>query len=63
VRVHPETGRRALYMRPVNDLDSDTGPVVGMDRGWDGAGARLVGELMRHATQVRKLKLGQLQPV
>lgn len=59
VRVHPETGKRALYMRPVEDMDSDTGPVVGMQPGPQGAGAMLLNELAVHGTQVG-LKCGIL---
>jgi taurine dioxygenase len=43
VRVHPDNGRRFLYLNPVR-MDS----IVGMD---DKDALALIGELMAHATQ------------
>ena len=51
VRVHPCTGRRALYLCEDGQMDYVDGPIEGMERGPDGAGARLVRELLEHATQ------------
>lgn len=51
VRVHPVTGRRALYLCEANQMDWVDGPFVGMEPGPDGAGARLLYEIMTHYTQ------------
>jgi len=45
VRVHPENGKRFLYLNPVR-MDS----IIGME---DGEAMALIGELMAHATQKR----------
>ena len=51
VRVHPVTGRRALYMCERGQMDWLEGPIVGMQPGPDGDGGRLLFELMAHATR------------
>ena len=51
VRVHPVTGKPALYMCESGQMDWVDGPIVGMTPGPDGDGAKLVYELMRHITQ------------
>lgn len=50
VRVHPVTGRRALYLCEAGQMDWTTGPFVGMEPGPDGEGARLLYDLMHHYT-------------
>lgn len=50
-RIHPETGRRALYLCDGDQMDWLTGPFEGMEPGPDGDGARLLRELMAHYTQ------------
>jgi len=50
-RVHPVTGRRALYMCEFGQMDWFEGPFVGMQPGPHGDGARLLFELMAHLTQ------------
>ena len=53
VRVHPVTGRRALYMCEYGQMDWVEGPIAGMEPGPNGAGGRLLEALMAHATQPR----------
>ena len=53
VRVHPVTGKRALYLCEASQMDWVDGPFVGMEPGPDGEGARLLYEIMAHFTQPR----------
>jgi taurine dioxygenase len=52
-RVHPVTGRRALYMCEFGQMDWFEGPFAGMQPGPHGDGAKLLFELMAHLTQPR----------
>jgi len=51
VRVHPVTGRRALYLCESGQMDWLEGPFVGMEPGPHGDGARLLDALMAHLTR------------
>ena len=51
VRVHPFTGRKALYLCEFGQMDWLEGPFVGMQPGPHGDGAALLLELMTHITQ------------
>jgi taurine dioxygenase len=51
VRVHPVTGRRALYSCEYGQMDWLEGPIVGMQPGPHGDGAAFLCELMHHMTQ------------
>lgn len=51
VRVHPVTGRRALYLCASGQMDWLEGPFVGMQPGPHGEGAELLFTLMSHLTQ------------
>ncbi|MDH3703511.1 MAG: TauD/TfdA family dioxygenase [Alphaproteobacteria bacterium] len=51
VRTHPVTGVKALYLCEAGQMDWIDGPIVGMQTGPDGDGAKLVYELMSHLTQ------------
>jgi taurine dioxygenase len=53
VRVHPVTGKRALYLCEYGQMDWLEGPFVGMQPGPHGDGAALLQELMSHLTQPR----------
>jgi len=52
-RVHPVTGRRALYMCEYGQMDWVDGPIAGLQPGPHGEGARLLETLMAHTTQPR----------
>ncbi len=51
VRVHPVTGKRALYLCEFGQMDWLDGPFVGMEPGPHGDGAALLFALMTHITQ------------
>ena len=53
VRVHPVSGRRALYLCESGQMDWLLGPFAGMEPGPDGEGAALLYELMAHFTRRR----------
>ncbi len=53
VRLHPETGRKALYLCEREQMDWVRGPFVGMEPGPGGEGARLLYRLMEHFTRDR----------
>jgi taurine dioxygenase len=50
VRIHPVTGKKALYLCESGQMDWLDGPIVGMEPGPDGEGAVLLYELMSHYT-------------
>lgn len=52
-RVHPTTGRRALYLCDHGQMDWLEGPFIGLEPGPRGEGAALLDELMAHLTQPR----------
>lgn len=51
VRTHPVTGENALYLCEAGQMDWHEGPIIGLEPGVNGAGARLVYELMAHYTK------------
>jgi len=50
-RIHPVTGKRALYLCEYGQMDWLEGPIAGMAPGPEGDGAALLDELMRHLTR------------
>jgi len=50
-RVHPVTGKKALYLCEFGQMDWLEGPFVGMQPGPNGDGAALLFELMSHLTR------------
>jgi taurine dioxygenase len=61
VRVHPETGAKALYLCEREQMDWVHGPFLGMEPGPHGDGARLLYELMAHYTQPRFVHVQEWQ--
>lgn len=53
VRIHPVTGQRALYLCEHGQMDWLEGPILGLEPGADGEGAKLLDALMSHLTQPR----------
>lgn len=51
VRIHPVTGKPALYVCEWGQMDWHEGPFVGMQPGPHGDGAALLDELMAHMTR------------
>ncbi len=51
VRVHPVTGKPALYLCESGQMDWIDGPFVGLEPGPSGEGARLLDQLMSHMTR------------
>ena len=51
VRIHPVTGRKALYLCESGQMDWFDGPFVGMEPGPYGEGAKLLDRLMTHYTR------------
>jgi taurine dioxygenase len=51
VRVHPVTGRKALYLCESGQMDWFDGPFVGLEPGPRGEGAKLLDQLMSHYTR------------
>ena len=51
VRIHPVTGKPALYLCEHGQMDWVDGPLVGLETGPDGEGAKLLDELMSHMTR------------
>jgi taurine dioxygenase len=51
VRTHPVTGKRALYLCEIGQMDWLDGPIVGMQPGPHGDGGKLLYELMTHMTR------------
>lgn len=50
-RIHPVTGKRALYLCEAGQMDWFDGPFVGLEPGPHGEGAKLLDELMSHLTR------------
>jgi taurine dioxygenase len=53
VRIHPVTGKPALYLCEGGQMDWIDGPFVGLQPGPTGSGAQLLDELMSHLTERR----------
>lgn len=51
VRTHPVSGKPSLYLCEASQMDWLDGPFVGMEPGPDGAGAKLLYEIMTHLTR------------
>ena len=62
VRIHPVTGRPALYLCESGQMDWVEGPFVGMEPGTHGDGARLLNELMSHLTRPEFIYVHEWNP-
>jgi len=62
VRVHPVTGRSALYLCESGQMDWVEGPFVGLEPGPYGEGARLLDELMAHLTRPEFIYVHEWNP-
>jgi taurine dioxygenase len=61
-RVHPVTGKRALYMCEFGQMDWLEGPIANMEPGPNGEGGALLMELMTHLTQPRFIYVHEWTP-
>ncbi|HEY7580657.1 MAG TPA: TauD/TfdA family dioxygenase [Acetobacteraceae bacterium] len=61
-RVHPVTGKRALYLCEYGQMDWVEGPFAGMQPGPHGDGAALLAELMAHLTEPRFVYVHEWTP-
>ena len=59
VRRHPVTGKPALYLCEDGQMDFVDGPIQGLETGPDGEGARLLYELVTHATHPHNVYVHQ----
>jgi taurine dioxygenase len=50
VRKHPVSGEKSLYICEEKQMDFVDGPIAGLESGPQGEGAKLLRELLRHAT-------------
>jgi taurine dioxygenase len=62
VRVHPVTGRPALYLCESGQMDWVEGPLLGLEPGPYGEGARLLDELMTHLTRPEFIYVHEWNP-
>ncbi len=62
VRLHPVTGRPALYICEEKQMDFVDGPIKGLSTGPDGDGAALLRDLLRHATRPEFTYIHQWSP-
>jgi taurine dioxygenase len=62
VRVHPVTGRRALYLCEAGQMDWLDGPFIGLEPGPAGDGARLLDALMSHLTRPEFIYVHEWDP-
>ncbi len=62
VRVHPDSGRPALYICEEKQMDFVEGPIEGLGRGPDGEGAALLRALLRHATRPEFIYVHEWSP-
>ncbi len=62
VRVHPVTGRKALYLCEYGQMDWFEGPFAGMRPGPNGDGAELLSELMSHLTRPEFIYVHEWSP-
>ena len=62
VRIHPVTGRPALYLCESGQMDWQEGPLIGMETGPYGDGARLLDELMTHLTRPEFIYVHEWSP-
>ena len=62
VRYHPDTGEPALYICEEKQMDFVDGPIAGLEPGPDGEGARLLRDLLHHATRREFVYVHEWQP-
>lgn len=62
VRIHPVSGRPSLYICEENQMDFVDGPIEGLEPGPDGEGARLLRQLLAHATSPEFAYIHEWQP-
>ena len=62
VRVHPDTGRKSLYVCEEKQMDYVDGPIVGLETGPDGEGAALVRDLLHHITRPDNVYIHSWEP-
>ena len=62
VRRHPVTAEESLYICEEKQMDYVDGPITGLATGPDGEGARLLRELLRHATRKEFVYVHEWEP-
>ena len=62
VRKHPLSGEKSLYICEEKQMDFVDGPIAGLESGPQGAGAKLLRELLRHATRDEFVYVHEWEP-
>ena len=62
VRKHPVSGEKSLYICEEKQMDFVDGPIAGLESGPQGEGAKLLRELLRHATRDEFVYVHEWEP-
>jgi len=62
VRKHPVSGEKSLYICEEKQMDFVEGPIAGLESGPQGEGARLLRELLEHATRDEFVYVHEWEP-